>query len=792
MNTHALGVLEFPRVLELVAARAASLAGAAVIRALGPMDDLRTIEAQHARVSAMRALVESERGWQSQPIPQIETALGRLQLEGASLAASDFAGLLILLRSSRLTRDALSSKDQPAMAIALLSALRQRLMSDGSAEAAIERVVTDDGSIKDNASPTLKRIRKELRGAEGELIALLERIMQQIDARHRVPDISVTVRNGRYVIPIRREARAAVGGLVHDASSTGATLFVEPPAAIEACNRIREMEAEELREIERLLLELTERIRPQHEPLCDAVDALAQLDALYARARFSIDFRCGPVTMATPGSGFRLNSARHPLLVEQGIDVVPFDLQMEADERTLLVSGPNTGGKTVLLKTLGLLSVMAQAGLPVPASAGSTIVVYNDVFADVGDEQSIEASLSTFSAHLKNIAELLRLATRESLVLLDELGSGTDPLEGAALGGAIIEALTKRGALTIATTHLGALKELATELPGIVNASLQFDAEALAPTYLLIKGVPGRSYGISIARRLHLPEDVLKRADERVPQVERDVNALLASLERRDGEFAILEKELRASHEAAQERAHRLAERESQLRERERAFERESRQETRRYLLEARAQVERTIKDLKSAAADATDEASRAARQRVEQLAETQRVRLEELDFGTMELEGRAIDRQEPSAGDVVQVRPLGGRLGRVLELRGDELVIAIGDVKMTFPRAAVVRAPAQQVPSDPVTIRGDLPEPHAPTEIDLRGMRAVEIEEVVMQAIDAAIRAELPVLRIIHGKGTGALRERVAEMLHKDSRVKGFRFGAWKEGGAGVTVVQL
>jgi DNA mismatch repair protein MutS2 len=793
MNTHALAVLEFSRVLELVATRASTATGAARIRSLLPGSDVSALETEQARTAAVRTLIEAESGWIPHPLPELEHVLSRLRLAGATLTGPDLVALGTTLRSARLTRDALAADEPPLAARAILAPLRERLLSDLPSEQAIERVVAEDGTVKDGASPLLRRLRRDLRGAEGELVALLERAMHQLDARYRVADMSVTVRNGRYVIPIRREGRGALGGLVHDTSASGATLFVEPPAAIEACNQIRELEAEEAQEVDRLLAELSERLRPLHPALDRAADALAELDSLYARARFAIDYRCGLVHLQEPGRGFDIRGARHPLLVEQGIDVVPFDLQMSTDERTLLVSGPNTGGKTVLLKTLGLLSAMIQAGIPVPADAGSSVVVYGDIFADVGDEQSIQASLSTFSAHLTNIAEILRSATNRSLVLLDELGSGTDPLEGAALGGAVLEALTARGALTVATSHLGALKELASEIQGIVNASLQFDAEALAPTYNLIKGIPGRSYGISIARRLRLPEDVVRRAEERVPKVERDVNALLVSLEARDAELGRREAEARESRDSAQEWAHRLAERESRLRERERRFERESRQETRRYLLEARAAVERTIKDLRRAAGGDADEAARAARQQVEQLAESQRAQLAHLEAEIEEQPDSAPGADQIEPGDVVQVRTLGGRAGRVIELRDDACVILIGDMKMTYARGDLARvSPERLTPEMPVPTRGELPEVHAPTEIDVRGLRALEVEEVVMQAVDAAIRADLPVLRIIHGKGTGALRQRVAEMLRKDTRVRSFRLGAWNEGGAGVTVAEL
>lgn len=790
MNAHALSVLEFARARELVAGRAGTSVGAARVRALDPLDDRALVESHHARVAAMRALVDSEAGWRAEPIPELDGAFQRLKVAGATLQASDLQGVGLLLSSSRLTRTALGHPDRPPAAVALLAMDRDALVVDLGAEQAIAKVVADDGTIRDDASPALRRIRRELRDSEGKLVALLERVIERLEAHQRVADMSVTIRNGRYVIPVRREGRGAVGGIVHDTSHTGATLFVEPPAAIEACNRIRELEADELREIDRILAELTERVRPLAPELVGARDALATLDSLYARARFAIGFRCAPVAFRLPDEGLCLRSARHPLLTAQGIDVVPFDLELLPHERTLLVSGPNTGGKTVLLKAVGLIAAMAQSGLPVPVGPGSAVVLFDDVFADVGDEQSIEASLSTFSAHLRNIGEILVRATSRSLVLLDELGSGTDPLEGAALGGAVIDALTRRGVTAVATTHLGALKELAQEVPGVVNASLQFDAERLAPTYHLIKGIPGRSYGLRIARRLGLPDEVIASAEARVPQVERDVNALLESLEQRDAELARREAEAAESLTAARDQAHRLAEREDGLRKREIAFERDARQETRRYLLDARHEVERAIRELKELAAVDAQEAAKDARQRVEQLAESHRERLVELEAPVIS-SGATRRGGVVEAGMLVTVHAMGGRVGRVVERRGDDVLVALGNVKMTFPVSGVSPAPASAAPSAPV-MRGDLPDEEAPTEIDLRGLRAIEVDEIFLQALDSAIRADLKSIRVIHGKGTGALRERVTEMLRKDTRVRGFHTAPWNEGGAGVTVVDL
>lgn len=794
MNRHALSVLEFPAVLDLVAQRATSTLGAARVRALAPVADRAWIEEEHARVTAMRALAREGERWGPEPIPDLAAALARLRVVGSVWTAEELLGGALLLRSSRRTRDALRDERRPSAARAVLAPFAERLVAAPSVEGAIERAIGPDGTVKDDASPALRRIRRELRTAEGDLVQLLERVMAHLPAHHRVPDMSVTVRNGRYVIPVRREARGAVGGIVHDESATGGTLFIEPPAAIEAGNRIRALEAEEQREVERILAEHTDALRPLREALLDALDALVALDALYARARFADDFDCTSVELGAPSAGFAIQRGRHPLLLARGGAVVPFDLVMAPEERTLLVSGPNTGGKTVLLKAIGLIAMMTQAGIPAPVGAGSRVAVYDDCFADIGDEQSIEASLSTFSAHLKNLGEILTAATAESLVLIDELGSGTDPAEGAALGSAILETLARRGTRTIATTHLGALKLLATELPDIVNASLQFDEVALEPTYRLIKGIPGRSYGLRIARRLRLPEDVLARAEERISSGERDVAALLADLERR--EVALAEREARAADELARatERAERADARERALREAERSLERRSRQQARQYLLDARAEVERAIQGIRESAA--SDEAVRDARRRIEEMAARHAQGIERLERRPRQDEPRAAAApaagEEIAPGDLVEVETLGGRAGQVLELRGDDAVVAVGALKVSVPTRTLTRTARGSVAVEPVPLRGDLPEVQAPTEIDLRGMRVDEMEPVLLHALDAAVRADLKGLRVIHGKGTGALRERVAELLRGDPRVRAFRLGAWNEGGAGVTVAEL
>ena len=796
MNAHALGILEYPRLLDVVAGFAASALGAARVRALAPRDDLPWLETEHRRVAAVRGLLGGDLPWHPEPVPELAAALQRLRVTGIMWTSHELLAAAVLLRSSRRTREALRDERRPAVLRAVLTPFVERMVVARSEEEQIERAIGEDGLVRDEASPALRRIRRELRASHGELVRILERVMSGLEAHHRAPDMSVTLREGRYVIPVRREGVRQVGGIVHGTSGTGGTMFVEPPAAIEFGNRIRELEGEEQEEVERVLRELTDALRPLRDAMIDTLDALTELDSLYARARYAVRYECTPAVLVPARDGFDIRDGRHPLLLAKGADVVPFTLGLEPHERTLLVSGPNTGGKTVFLKALGLVSAMSQAGIPAPVGAESRVPVFDDVFADVGDEQSIEASLSTFSAHLKNLSEILRLATADSLVLIDELGSGTDPQEGAALGWAILESLTSRGSTTLASTHLGQLKELATQVPGVVNASLQFDAVQLAPTYRLVKGVPGRSYGISIARRLDLPAAVVARAEERIPQGERDMAALIERLERREKELEEREREARAMQDDARDRIANVARREHNVRERERTVEKESRKEARKYVLEARAEIERTIKELKRRGAEAADEAiedmGRDARRRAEELAARQANVLDRL-----ENEERAVERKRGrvspaergpvAVNDAVEVGTLAGKVGRVLDVRGKEAVVVVGSLKLTVPLATLRRTEAPLETA--VSYVGDAPEVHVSTEINLLGLRADEAESAVLQALDSAVRADLKSLRIIHGKGTGALREVVNEMLRKDTRVREFRMGAWNEGGAGVTI---
>jgi DNA mismatch repair protein MutS2 len=499
---------------------------------------------------------------------------------------------------------------------------------------------------------------------------------------------------------------------------------------------------------------------------------------------------------AVGGDDLVLVQARHPLLLERGLAVVPFDLSLDPAERTLLISGPNAGGKTVLLKTVGLTTLLAQCGIVPPVGPGTRLAVVDRVFADIGDHQSIAADLSTFSAHLVTLKEILATAGKGTLVLFDEIGSGTDPAEGGALAAASLRALTERGARTIATTHLGALKTLAGEVTGIVNGSLEFDAEGLEPTFRFRKGVPGRSYGLAIARRLGIDSAVLERAEQTVPSQERALDELLAQvetrardLERRETEVAEREIEVGGREAATAATAEAQSIREKELKRKERDADRVGRTEARRHLLEARAKVEEAIRIAQNAR---DDERAREARRVIEDAAQAERAALSAAP------ESDSTDDPDPGplvVGRRVRLGP-GGGTGRVHEIRSDgKVVVALGAVK-------VVVAPVELVPvagPDPghqgagrESPSGDRDQPTAPHEIDLRGMRGDEAEAVTTAALDAAILAENLSLRIIHGMGTGVVRERVRQVLKRDRRVTRFEFAPANQGGTGVTIVEL
>jgi DNA mismatch repair protein MutS2 len=793
MNPHALDVLGYADALAIVGGLASSSVGGDAVREMKPSIDPVWIAAELAVVHEMMGVLFRDDAWGLPVIPDLREALRRLRVEGSVLEPDELQGAVVLLSSSRAARRSLLPQRQHAPALASEA---EGLADLPSVIATIQHAIDEQGQVRDDASPELRRLRRAIGGARARIVARLNGFVSSLPEQYRVPDASVTIREGRYVIAVRREGRREVGGIVHDESGTGATLFVEPPVAIELMNQLREMEAEEVREVRRILREVTASLRPHQEAAVASLAILVRLDSLLARARYAVRVEATPPSMAGGASEpYIVVHGRHPLLLARAEPVVPFDLRMESSERTLVISGPNTGGKTVLLKAIGLISLLAQSGIVPPVFAGTRLPVFRSIYADIGDEQSIEASLSTFSAHLRNLRETMQEADGESLVLIDEIGSGTDPVEGGALARAILQELTRRGAFTVATTHLGQLKLLATEDQRVVNASLQFDAERLEPTYHLLKGVPGRSYGLAIARRLGMPISVLEDAEAALPQGERDVGRLLLELEAKEKRATESAERLEVELAEARRLLAGLEERELDLKRREKDAERRSRQQARDLLMHARQEVEGAIRSVREAAGDAKlEEVARAARRRVEDAARAQR---ERVPTAPEEAPSQAIEANEPlEPGLRVRIRSL-GKTGTIVELRDGKAMVEAGGLKMLLPRDDLTPLPVGDQQAEQRQGRrgggGYFPDDlEVSSEVDLRGLRVDELELRLGRALDAALMAGLPSFRVIHGKGMGALRARVQELLREDPRVTSFRAGDRFEGGTGVTVAEF
>lgn len=801
-EARALRLLDWEAILGRIARHATSEEGRAHVLALRPRRDPSGVREALRTTDEMVGLLLGG-DWSPPPVPDVRAGLRRLAVEGSVLEPPDLIAIGTLLASARRGRSDLRRRPEE---LPRLAAIGGRLLKDPELERRLGAAFDEAGGVADGASPELRRIRRAVRSARASVVRRLEAFARALPARLRVPDASVTIRAGRYCIPIRREGRSEVGGIVHDESATHRTMFVEPPVAIEPMNRLAGLEREERREVERVLRALTAAVRPSVRELAVSLDALAETDSLFARARWALAHGGTRPEVTDPAeggrAGIRLVASHHPLLLAAGEPSVPFDLDLSGDETVLLVSGPNAGGKTVLLKTVGVTALLAQAGVIPPVGPGTRLPLFRGVFAVIGDEQSIAASLSSFSAQVASLEDALSRAGPSALVLLDEIGANTDPAEGAALAAAVLLRLAGQARLTVATTHLGALKALAAEDARIVNASLQFDTAALRPTFRLLRDRPGRSYALEIARRLGLPEDVLAEAAARLGVEERRTEALLAELERREAELERLTAEARIRERRARERDASSEETESRVAARERRIEREGRERAERYLKEARKEVEAEIERLRSAfaravggdpeAGTAAGEAVRAVRSRLER-------RLREARSETPDEEERPAPAPELVApGARVRSRSL-GLTGTVGERRGDRAVLETGEVRIEVPVADLEPAgagtPGGTADRGARSVRSPdrpLPELVARTEVDLRGLRVEEVAGTLQPALDAAVVSDLPFVRVIHGKGTFAVRDEVRRLLDGDPRVRGLRPGGFEEGGAGVTVVEF
>jgi DNA mismatch repair protein MutS2 len=796
---HALEVIEFPEVLDRVAASAGGPEGRRRVLALRPLSDPDRAREQLVAVGVVREMLASVDGFELGSLPDARPALERLRIEGAVLDAEALVQCASLLATARRAAGRLQA-DRPESAI--VDALAGRLWYDRAIEERIERCFDESGEVADSASSELRRLRRQLLGSRGKLVDRLEEYARGLPERIRVSDGSVTLRGGRYCIPIRREGKSSVGGLVHDASGSRQTLFVEPAMAIDSMNDIRELEISIHREIDRILRELTGLVAAHQGDLADGYDALCDLDALRARAAFAGRLDCALPELVDAQEPIRISAGRHPLLALEGDRVVPFDLELDPDERVLLISGPNAGGKTVLLKSVGLLIALARSGIIPPVGKGTRLPYLGGPYAIIGDEQSIAASLSTFGAQTRNLAEILAEAGADDLVLIDEIGSATDPTEGGALAAATLAALARQVRLTIATTHLGDLKGLAEESAGTVNASLQFDGDRLEPTYRLEKNLPGRSYALEIAARLGIPAEVLNDARSRLDSDHRSLDELLARLEGEQAQVAAVREELEAQGADLAGRSAELDRERADLEARSAASERDAAARVEAALREARAEVESAIAGLEEAyreeggGAEARREARRAARDVVERGIRESRERKTALDSRS----------DVPAPEGLIVGGAVGwgsGRSGVLVELRADRGIVEVDGVRLTMPASELVpiaeSAASRSRKGGPGGGRRPMQERRerrpgfeVKTEIDLRGLRVEEVEAALIPAVDAAVVAELPWLRIIHGKGTGALREVVGDLLARDPRIAGYKTGDPREGGTGVTIVEF
>ncbi|MGG2055954.1 endonuclease MutS2 [Lysinibacillus pakistanensis] len=782
----ALKTLEYDKVRQQVATYCTSSIGKTAIDELVPQTDyekvVQLLEEMDEGLSILRVKSNVPMGG----IFDVRHAARRAQI-GGMLSAMELMEVSSTIRASRILRNFIEDIESEAVIeIPHFITKKEAMPVLTGLQHEINNCIDDNGSVLDSASQTLRSIRQSLRAEEAKVRSKLESLIRGSNAAKMLSDALVTIRNDRFVIPVKQEYRHHYGGIVHDQSSSGQTLFIEPDSVVQANNEIHRLKMKEQAEIERILLALSAMVEEVAPDLFNLVKVLGEIDVILAKGKYGQANKCTMPKMNNDGY-IRLVRARHPLLP---IDIaVANDIEFGKDITAIVITGPNTGGKTVTLKTVGLCTLMAQAGLPVPALDGSELAVFKQLFADIGDEQSIEQSLSTFSSHMVNIVDILQKFDHESLVLFDELGAGTDPQEGAALAISILDEVHGRGARVMATTHYPELKAYGYNRPGVANASVEFDIETLSPTYRLLIGVPGRSNAFEISSRLGLPESIIDRAKGFTGTDRHEVESMIASLE-----------ETRRQSEDDAERSHELLMESEALRkelqdklqayeERKEALDKKAKEKAREIVDEAKREAESIIAELREMRKNADQVVKE------HELIEA-RKRLEDatpLDNNKVlkkaaQVKARA---QNLVVGDEVKVLSYGQR-GTLLEKVSDsEWIVQMGILKMKISDSDLEyikpeKEPVQRIAG--VKNRNS----HVKLELDLRGER---FEDAILRTekyIDDALLANYGRVSIIHGVGTGALRQGIQNYLKKHKRVKSFRFGEAGEGGFGVTVVEL
>ncbi len=787
MQERNLRVLEFTKIRAMLAEKAVSDMGRERIDALIPSSDVETVLRWQQETDEASIIVAYSGGNPIVYFTDVRAHLRRAVI-GATLSPKGLLEIAGVMNASRAVRSALvTDRDNTP----LITDMASGLFTDRSLEEDIYDAILSEDEISDHASAELYDIRRHIRQCNDRVREKLNSIIHNPNMQKYLQDSIITQRNGRYVIPVKAENRQFVPGLVHDQSSSGATLFIEPMAVVEAGNDLKQWVSKERAEIERILQQLSMRVMPDAEPLEKNLELLSELDMIFAKVYLGREMRAVAPKLNTQG---RINiiKGRHPLI--DPAKVVPSNLWMGKDFTTLVVTGPNTGGKTVTLKTVGLLTLMAQAGLLVPAELGTELAIFDEVFADIGDEQSIEQSLSTFSSHMTNIVNILSAVTKNSLTLFDELGAGTDPTEGAALAMSILEKLREMGVTTLATTHYSELKAYALSTKGVENASVEFNVETLRPTYKLSIGVPGKSNAFEISRKLGLPENIIQSANEKLSNDQIKFEDVIANAEYHR---QVAEKERKLAEEAHKETQRLRAEAEKlqrQISEQRDAMLKKAKDDARKLLLKAQNEAEQIISELKKAK-------SKAGAQIKEHELHAMRGKLQNAVDETAErLPAVSAAKSEPiknlKLGEEVELTQLGTK-GTVLTLpdaKGEAMVQA-GIMKMKVHISQMRRVQAEEAKPKKKSGGGgkvSLVEKSVSMECDVRGMNLEEALLAVDLYLDNCILHSLKQVQIIHGKGTGILRSGIQAHLKKHRAVQEFRLGRYGEGEDGVTVVTL
>jgi len=793
MDEHTLKVLEFDKVREMLSKHCLSEMGKELATSIFPTKDKEIAEKEIRQTTELKEILLYEEKFPLSSMEDIRNSLKRAEKEGAYLEPKELLNIARILNISRsLIKFFKNKKEKYPHTSVLISDLR----SFDETLSAINSAIDPSGEIKDSASGKLSDIRHQKKTLRNRILDKLESMIGARKIKGPRQDDIITIRDGRYVIPMDESEFFQSRGIIHDRSRSGATVFVEPLVVVRMNNQLRELSLEEEAEIERILGEITDMIRVELKELDVTVRILQELDFIHAKALLSFDYDGNPPLLNEQGY-VELIEARHPLLhlpkdkkseiSEKTGEVVPLSVTLGKDYSTLIITGPNAGGKTVALKTVGLVTLMALAGLHIPAKPYSEISVFKRVYADIGDEQSIEMSLSTFSSHMLHIKDAVENADSESLILLDELGGGTDPKEGVALGEAIIDQLIKKQARVIITTHHGALKVLTQDYPEVRNASVEFDKETLTPTYRFQMGYPGSSYAIQIAQRLGMPEEIIKKAQEVLGSEERDLGKLLESLEKDLKRVRENRQAMEEQKKVTEELMNLYQDRLKKLEEREKELKTKALRESKLMVEATRVELERLVGQIRKTQAqkEAVKEAHRVVEEKRTSLTEE----LEKFEQKVTKKLGII------QPGDSVWIEPLAIK-GEVIskDEQSKKLKILVGSITYYVEEenltriedAEKVEAGSEYVSASSYTV------PQVSPEIDLRGLLAEEAFNIVDKYLDNAYLAGLTTVSIIHGKGTGALRKKISEFLSHHHRVESIRLGEWNEGGSGVTIVKL